>query len=40
MSTVQRYHSIINEETSLKFVRYLWQRTGFNIHEVNNLAIT
>ncbi|MEL4472409.1 hypothetical protein [Shewanella algae] len=38
MSTVQRYHSIINEETSLKFVRYLWQRTGFNIHEVNNLG--
>lgn len=38
MSSVQRYPSSINEETSLKFVRYLWQRTGFNIHEVNQLG--
>lgn len=37
-SIIQRYPRQIDEATSLKFVQYLWQKTGFNLQEVNRLG--
>ena len=37
-SIIQRFPRQIDEATSLKFVQYLWQKTGFNLQEVNRLG--